>query len=461
MKHIITIMSKFIKQIILVAIMLVSVASAQTKVVDKIIALVGNEPIKLSDVQQQKFQYIENKIELGPNGDCIILEDLMFQTLLIHQAQIDSVEVSDDMVEAEMNQRFTYYKNLLEQYGKTFEEVYGKSEVEWKDELTDVVKRRLQSEAMERDITANVSVRPQDVRDYFNDIPKDSIPYINSSIEVAQIVIEPSVSVAEQEAVKLELMEIRQDIIDGKHSFDYWAVLKSQDPGSSTKGGYFDCVPKGTFVPEFDAMAFSMKEGEISQPFKTQFGWHILKLEERRGNTYCGRHILMFPKVSMNALEVTLKTLDSLKTEIEKGTIDFEKAASMFSTDEDTKYNGGKVANPQTGSTTWEVGDMDRTLFMLVDKMEPGQVSKPTRTQTRTGKDAYRIVTVLKRTIPHEANLKDDYQLIQNAALSKKKGEVLEKWTQVKINEGYVRIDEEYHNCDFRYNWLKNAEVKQ
>ena len=233
MKHIITIMSKFIKQITLVSIMLVSVASAQTKVVDKIIALIGNEPIKLSDLQQQKFQYIENKIELGPNGDCIILEDLMFQTLLIHQAQIDSVDVSDDMVEAEMNQRFTYYKNLLEQYGKTFEEVYGKSEIEWKDELTEVVKRRLQSEAMERDITSGVSVRPQDVRDYYNNIPKDSIPYINSSMEVAQIVIEPKVTEAEQEAVRQELIEIRQDILDGKHSFDYWAVLKSNDPGSS------------------------------------------------------------------------------------------------------------------------------------------------------------------------------------------------------------------------------------
>lgn len=431
----------------------------QDKLINKVVAVVGERMILLSDVQDQKLDMIQNKLPVDDSTDCYILEELVYQRLLLHQADLDSVEVSEEQVEAELNNKMLYYERMLEQYGTTIEQEYGKSQLELKEEFRDPVRDRLISETMQNNITAGVSPTPRDIRDFYEEIPEDSLPRINSRISYSHIVFQPEVSSEEVQRVKDKLWEIRQGVIDGKHAFGFYATLNSDDPGSATKGGEFGCVSRGMFVPEFEAVAFKLAEGDISEPFESPYGWHILQLDERRGNTFCGKHILIIPKVNPQTIQISKGKADSLALRIRSGEISFDNAAREFSMDEETTLNGGRVLNMQDGSRSFDVADIERDLFAVVDGLEVGEITDPIPYQTRTGGPAFRIIRLDERTRPHVANLEDDYQLFQRAAAEDKKLDVSRDWFRKKATGTHIRISEEFRGCEFSVPLVKVTAV--
>ena len=270
----------------------------------------------------------------------------------------------------------------------------------------------------------------------------------------AEIVVYPEVSKAAENRTIKRLNKWRSDILQGIDEFDFYARTYSDDEGTASKGGSFDCVTKGMFVPEFDAVALSLEIGEISKPFKTQFGWHIVKVEDRRGSTYCGRHILIVPKVSSENMEKAKVKIDSIVKVVRAGDMTFCEAAKSFSKNEETKNNCGIVTNPQNGSELWDVSTLDREVAGLVESLNKNEVTNPFVFKTRDGKKAFKVITVFRRTDPHVANLNDDYELIQGVALNEKKQKEIDKWIASKINTSYVWIAPDYVGCNYTHNWL-------
>ncbi|MDQ3191622.1 MAG: peptidylprolyl isomerase, partial [Bacteroidota bacterium] len=283
----------------------------------------------------------------------------------------------------------------------------------------------------------------------FNRIPKDSLPLISSEIEIAQLVANPKVSEESKAEAKEKISTIRERVIKGE-SFSTLAILYSEDPGSSKKGGELGFVERGSFVPEFEAVAFKLKPGAVSPVIETQYGFHFLELIERRGEKINIRHILISPKIAPEDLMMARDYLDSIRTLIlNTDTLDFADAASLYSDDKETKFNGGLIINPQTGTTAFEADQIEPSLFFTIDKLKVGEISTPVKMQVPGGKQAYRLLYLKKRTEPHRANLKDDYQKIQEAALNEKKQKVVEEWINKKLSNTYFKLNDEYKTCTF------------
>lgn len=458
--------SRFIK-LSLVSLVLVAFASftyraqSEPRVIDQIVAQVGNEIILLSDIQNRRLEMLQEGLELDNKSDCNILEEMMFEKLLITQAEIDSIEVSDDMVNYEMENRIRY---IAQQIGsiEELEKFYGKSVAQIKAEFFSLIKKRMMAERMRDNITENVTITPNEVKEFFNGIPKDSLPYINSKISVAQIVIYPKITDDDKAKAKTSLENRRKQIVAGDRSFEGIATLESKDPGSRGQGGDLGWNSRGTMVPEFEAELFKLEPNEISPVFETQYGYHIVQLLERKGDNYHCRHILFTPEVNDKALTKAASSMDSLYKEIKKGTISFEDAAMQFSEDEYSRYNGGRIVNPYTGDYFWDVqniNDIDPQMSRIIDKLKLGDYSSPSLYDNMMEqKQGIRMVKLLDRTKPHVANLKDDYQLISMAALNEKKQSVIDKWVKDKISGIFVRIfDQKFiDGCTFRYPWIKS-----
>lgn len=439
---------------ILIAIVFtVKLSFGQTSL-DRIVAIIGDEIILYSEVESQVKQARQEGVALGENAYCTILEEIMFQKLLVHQAEVDSIEVKEEQVESELDSRINYFISQIGSKEK-FEEYYGKSTEKFKDDFREIIRDRMKAQQMQGKITGDIKITPKDVRDFFNSIPKDSIPFIGSKVEVAQLVKIPKVPTDEKLKIKEKLNLIRAEILAGQESFCSAALFNSEDPGTRSNCGEFEFVSRGQFVPEFDAMAFSMKEGELSEVFETQYGYHILQLLERRGDMYRGRHILIMPKVTNEQMAKAAQELDSLYKEIVAGKISFEKAAEKYSDDAETKNNGGKIFNPQSGDTKFEMRELDRQLFVSVDRMNVGDVSEPVFMTTSDQKQGIRLVRLNSRTDPHVANLNDDYPQISEAALADKKNKAILKWVRTKTTSMYVWIDEAYVSCPYNYEWVK------
>ncbi len=426
---------------------------AQTNL-DRIIAVVGDKIIIHSEVDNQIKQAKQEGTELGPTPFCFVLEETMFQKLLVHQADVDSLEIKEDQIEAELEQRIRYFISQIGSKEK-FEEYYGKSTEKFKDDFRDAIRDRMKAQQMQAKITNEIKITPKEVKEFFYNIPKDSVPFMGSKLEMAQIVKMPKVSLEEKIRLKEELNKYRLQILSGEESMCYIALSKSEDPGTRANCGEFELIPKGTFVPEFDAIAFTLKEGEISEVFETAYGYHILQLLERRGDMYRGRHILMIPKVSNLQMAKASETMDSIYNAIKSGSLKFEDAVTKFSDEEETKKNGGKIFNQQTGDSKFDNNDIDKALFITVDGMEPGEVSEPVFMTTPDAKQGIRIIKLLGRSDPHIANLHDDYPQISEAALNDKKSKTILKWVKSKTKSMYVWVDPEYRDCDFDYPWIK------
>lgn len=433
--------------------MLPFLCSAQEpQVIDQVVAVVGKNIVMLSDIENQYVQYsLQGGFQGTPNDmRCAIFEELMFQKLMLNQAELDSIEVSDDQVESELERRLKYFIAQIGSQEK-LEEYYGKSIKEIKDELRRLVHDGMITEQVQEGIVKNVSVAPIEVRRFFNSIPADSIPTIETEYEISQIVKNPPISIEEKLKVKERMIEFRKRILKGEN-FSTLAILYSEDAVSAKKGGEIGFYGRGELAPEYEAAAFNLKEGEISDVIETKFGFHLIQLIERRGDYVNTRHILLVPRVPIESLEKAYNTLDSVAQLIRNDSITFEAAAAKFSNDK-TKTSGGVMINPNTGSPAFEASAIDRQLSFIINRLQVGEVSTPLPFKDADGKDAYRIVMIKKKTDAHKANLNDDYARIQEWALGDKKNKVIEEWIANKSKRAYVKINENLFDCDFKFNW--------
>jgi len=425
---------------------------AQPVTIDKIVAVVGDKAILFSDVEAQALQMQAQSGVSDSMIRCNVLEDIIIQKLLLNQAEKDSVTVSDDQVDAELNKKIRYFVNQIGSVEK-LEAYLGKSIIKIKDDFKERIRDQLVVQQMQSKIAGDLKVTPAEVKTYFDNIPVDSLPLIESEIQVAQILKKPPVNEEEKLRVKRELTDIKRKISDGR-SFASMAAFYSEDPGSAVKGGDLGFVGRGEMVPEFEAAAFALKGKEISEIIETMYGFHIIQLIERRGETINVKHILMSPKPSLTDLDKARIKLDSIAALIQNGTISFEDAAAKYSDDIDTKFNGGLLLNPATGSTWFEVSQMDQNIFFIVDKQKVNDMSDPVAVRVGEKKEAYRLVSLKARTNPHRANLKDDYQKIQQAAEAEKKDKQVRNWINRKRQSFYIKVDKEFSDCPFDNPWV-------
>lgn len=427
----------------------------ERKVVDKIVAQVGDNIILMSDLEAQKLQAIQAGMAVTKEMDCTVLEELMYNELLLNQAKLDSIEVSDEQVDSEMENRL---RVLEEQIGgrEKLEQFYGKSVTQIKEEFRPIIKDRLLSQEMERTITADITVTPKEVSDFFSKIPKDSIPLINAQLSFQQIVHYPEITKADKKRAYDQLSEIRKNILGGK-SFDTQARIHSMDPGSAPQGGKIT-ASRGMMVPPFEAAVFSLEVGNISDVFESSYGYHIVKLLDRKGDDYVCQHILIIPEYTNEALEYSALKMDSCYALLKENKITWDDAVARFSNDEMTKQNKGIITNPITGEQTWDMEDLnqvDQQIFLLTDNMEKGDITNPNLyVDIYERKQGIRIVRLMDRKPQHLANLKDDYALIKRAAENDKKQRTINNWIKTKIGNAYVRIDESYQDCQFRNPWF-------
>ena len=429
--------------------------NAQGKLIDRVIAVVGVNPILQSELESQYQQMVTAQEPVDDNSRCKILEDLLYQKLLLAQAQKDSLTISDAQVDQELDKRIRYY---IHQFGteERFVAFYGKSVDDFKTDLKDNVRDLLLAQQMQSKITSDKTVTPSDVKLYFKSIPVDSIPLINSEVEVGQIEKKPKTTAEAKKEAKRKIEDIRERIAKGESTFPAMAALYSEDPGSSSKGGLYEHIQRGQFVPEWDAWAFKLKPNELSDVFETVYGYFIIQLIERRGDEVDARSLLISPKVEATDLLNAKLALDTIYDKLLKDSITFSEEAAKYSDDEDSKNSGGLIVNPMTGTTRFqmdELGQMDQTVAFAIDKLKVGEFTKPIPMTSKDGKQAYRIVYLKTRTSPHRANLTDDYQKIQAITLAKKQQEDIQEWIKRKSVDTYVHINDDYKNCKFNNKW--------
>lgn len=432
-------------------------AQDEPQTIDKVIAVVGGNITLQSELETQYLQMLASGYEPNDDSRCILFEELLYGNLLLHRAKVDSLNVSDGEVEDELSRRLEYFIAQLGSQEK-LEEYYEKSILEIKDEFRELIKEQLLSQRMQQDITGDIKVTPAETRAYFNKIPTDSLPYINTEIEIGRIMRRPEITKEQKATARGKAEELRQRVRDGE-SFRALAILYSEDPGSSKNGGDLGFFERGMMVPEFDAIAFRLKEDSVSEVFETSFGFHFMEMLERRGEQINVRHILIRPKTSELDLEKARLFLDSIHELIENEEMTFADAAEKFSDDEESNQNGGMMFNPMTGAPVFDMdqlGSIDQRLFITVEKLEAGEISKAVKSQSPDGKESYNLYYLKSRTEPHIANMKDDYQRIQQAALAEKKNRVIEKWINDKASSTYIRIDESFKDCPFAHRWDKN-----
>jgi peptidyl-prolyl cis-trans isomerase SurA len=440
-----------------VLILLTTNVKAQEKVVDRIVAVIGGNILLQSELEAQFQQYQSQPDAIvDENTRCKLLEELLYQKLLLAQAQKDSLDVTETQIEQEMDRRLAYY---IQQFGseERFVEFYGKSVDNFKIDLRDNVRDLLLSQQMQSKIVGSISVTPNEVKQYFESIHPDSLPFIDAEVEIGQIVRKPTISLEAKKAAKEKIEGIRERIVSGKTTFAAMAGLYSEDPGSSSKGGLYEKIQRGQFVPEWDAMAFTIKPNEISPVFETVYGYFIIQLVERRGEEVDARSLLIAPKVDGSDMLIAKQYLDTVYLRLKADTILFADAAARYSNDDETKYNGGLVLNPYTGSTKFpmdELGQIDQTLAFAIQNLKVGEFTKPMTFATRDGKQAYRILYLKNQSLPHKANLKDDYQAIQSAATTKKQQDAIDTWTKKRIATNFIRIADDFKNCSFNNKWI-------
>ena len=446
----------FILALITFSISNVSKTHAQGTVIDRVVGAVGSNIILQSELETNYQQMLADQEAVDGNSRCKLLEELLYQKLLLAQAQKDSLYPTEPQVDQELDRRMRYY---LQQLGseERFVAFYGKSVDDYKLELKDKIRDIVMAQQMQSKVTGDISVTPNDVKKYYVSIPDDSIPFISSEVEVGQIVKKPKVTPEAKKEAKDKIEGIRTRIMKGESTFTAMAALYSEDPGSSNKGGLYEGIQRGQFVPEWDAWAFKLKPNEISEVFESVYGFFIIQLLERRGDVVDARSLLIAPKVEALDLLKAKQALDSIYTKLQADTINFSDAAAKYSDDEESKNSGGLIINPFTGSSRFEmdeIGQMDQNIAFAIDKLKVGEFTKPMPMTGSDGKQAYRIVFLKTRTEPHKANLKDDYQKMQAIALAKKQQEAVQKWIKKKSVDTFVRIADDYKNCTFQNKWI-------
>ncbi|MDH5367351.1 MAG: peptidylprolyl isomerase [Cyclobacteriaceae bacterium] len=411
--------------------------------VDEIIAKVDNYIILKSDLEGAHQQALSSG-QYSANMKCEILAQLITQKLMVAHAEIDSVEVTDEEVNRNLDSRI---RMIVQQTGgseEKLEEYYGKSMDDIREEIKEQVEEQLIIQSMQAFITEGIEITPAEIKRFYNNIPKDSIPFFSTEVQVGHIVSIPEVGRAKKDEAKRKLLDLKKRIENGE---DFGNIAKEYSQGPSGRfGGDLGFVSRGDMVPEYEAGALSLKPGEISDPVETEFGLHIIELIERRGNEYNSRHILLQPEPSPEDIQKSISFLDSLRMQIKNDSISFEKAAKEHSKDRMTSSNGGYFSDA-TGASFISVENLDPVVFFTIDSMDLGEISKPITFRTDDGKEAARIIYYKSKVKPHEANLKQDWQKIQAAALNEKNSKILQKWFKNARQDVFISIDNDYDLC--------------
>jgi len=421
---------------------------------DKIIATVGDKIILRSDIENSIHDMQRQNISVPPNASCLLLQQALALKALVIQAERDSLPVSDEDVDAEIDNKIRYY---VQQYGskEILEQVAGKTVFQLKEEFKPVVKDQKLAAAERDKIVGGVRITPKEVEAYYSKIPKDSLHFYESQLEVGQIVIYPKPSRDLENYAIDQLKEYKKEVEDGGKKFEVLASLFSDDPGSKDKGGMYEINRNETqFDPVFLAKAFSLKDGQISNVFKTKFGYHIIQMVSRRGDDATIRHILKVPQVSSVEINAAKEKLDSIRTLLVDGKLQFGEAVSKFSEDDASKFTGGLITGPDGQSTLLSIDQLDKDLVLRLKDLKVGEYSSPEEyMDPSSGKKAVRIVEIKSETQPHRENLKDDYDKVAQRALEEKKNQALDDWFTQKMSGFYINVSKDYASCPEVKDW--------
>jgi peptidyl-prolyl cis-trans isomerase SurA len=444
--------------LLLIANCLLLAAFTQPKkvVADKIIAVVGDKIILKSDIDNSIQDMERQGIEVPNNARCLTLEQAMGIKALVLQAERDSLPITEEEVEAAIDNQI---RSFIGAYGtkEKLEEIAGKTVYQLKEDFKEGFRDRKLAEAMRNKIVDGIKITPKEVAIYFDKLPKDSLPFYESELEIGKIVRYPKASRDAEEYCLDQLKEFKLQLESGRKDMKTLAALYSDDPGSKEKAGQYEINRnEKQWDPAFMAKAFSLKEGQISAPFKSKFGYHIIQMVSRAGDDATVRHILKIPQVTQTELQEGIQKLDTVRSKLIAGTIQFSEAVSRYSEDEASKFTGGMQQN-QEGGTSLTIDQLDKDLVVMMKNLTVGQYSQPSDFTDEKGKKGVRIIYVRSRTEPHRENIRDDYNKIAQRALEEKKSDALENWFNTKISTYYIMIDNEYKNCDEMKKWSNSA----
>lgn len=439
-------MKKAIALFTLLFAVMVSNAQSARVLADKIIAIVGDKIVLRSDVLNYIDDMKRQGAEVPPNAECIILERMMQDKALILQAEKDSLPVSDEQVEAELDQKVRYF---VMQYGgkEALEQIAGRTVYQIKEDFRKSIREGRLAKDMREKIVEYVKITPNEVREYYDKIPKDSLPFYETELVIGQIVVHPKAGRELEKFVQDELADYKRQIESGKKSFETMARLYSEDPGSKQIGGRFEFSKTDKGVdPDFKNAAFRLKEGQISPVIKSKFGYHIIQMVSRNGDDAVVRHILRVPQVLDEDITEAKQKLDSIRAKLIAGTISFGEAVDKYSDDQNSKFTGGII--PGQGGNFVTIDELDKSMVADLDKLKVGEFSQPLVYKDEQEKQAVRLVYLQKKTVPHRENIKDDFDRVAQRALAEKKDRTIEKWFTSKLPTYYVLVDKDYQMCE-------------
>ena len=445
---------KFISSLLL-AVFFIQNTTAQKVKIDAVGVVVGKNIVLDSDIEKFKLELENNSEGKIKISDCEMLEQLMLQKLLAHHAVVDSIVVSDAEVNSQVERNIQFFS---QEYGSVEKvvEAYGFNDIEdLKTELFGIEKENSLIQKEQRQITENIDVTPEEIRIYFNGLKeKGELPEFPAEIQIAQLVLNAEASSEEIERILNKLNQLKKEIEEGS-SIKMKAIINSNDPGVTDNGGRYTIDKNSTFIKEFKEVAFSLDVNQVSEPFKSQFGYHIIQLHQIRGETRVASHILLQPEIPQEKIDKTKEKLEKIVADIKSGELTFNEAVRKFSQDTDTRNNGGLIVNPYTGESTFDLTRMDPALYARVNNLQKNEMSDVFYDETREGKKMYKVMIMKDRTNTHIADMVDDYVKVQNLALQKKKQETIAKWSKEKIGDTYIKISNEYQKCTFDKNWTK------
>jgi peptidyl-prolyl cis-trans isomerase SurA len=423
---------------------------------DGVVSVVGDYVILDSDIDKTFADMESQGISTKGVSRCELLGKLMEDKLYAHHATQDSLEISDAEIYSYVDQSIEYFTEQLGSLEKVLAFYNKRDELSFREELYQINRVQKLSQMMQSSIVESIEITPEEVREFYASIPEFDLPVFGTEVEIAQIVIEPKVSEEEKKRIIDQLKTFKNDVEEKGLSFASKAILYSQDPGSRASGGKYTLHRKRPrMVKEFRDVAFSMQEGEVSSPFKTEFGWHILTVDKIKGQQVDIRHILLTPNSDASKLSESKKMLDTLRTRIIDKEIEFRAAAYNFSSEKETRNNGGKLVNPVTGDARFELTKMDPQLYSQIKNLDEGEISLPLLEADRSGAQKYKILKIVRRYEEHQANYSKDYGKIKELALKDKQLRTIEKWMKEKIEDTYVSINRSFRECDYSNNWLK------
>lgn len=434
--------------IILVLLVYVSGLFAQRIVVDEVVAVIGDKKVLYSDIEEMFQQLRAQGEKTNENTRCEILEELMIQKLMINQAEIDSILVTEPQVEMEMEQRMRYFINQIGSEQK-LEAYFNKSIIEIKDDLRDDIRDQLMINGMRNQITGDVTVTPSEVRSYYRSLPEDSLPYVDAEVEYNQIVIYPESADEAIFEAREKLLGIRERVLSGE-SFVTLAVINSEDPGSTAKGGDIGWFSRAELDPAYAKAAFALKPGAISKIVESSYGYHLIQCIEKTDDRVHTRHILIKPKISADVKRKAVSKLDSLVRLVRQDSLTFEQTARLHSGDEDSKVNGGQMVNPLRGGSRWRMDEFEPVEYEIINNLKVGEISDSYESTDANGNAVFKVIWLKNRTEPHVANLKDDFNVFKERAMETKESEIVDDWIEEKIRSTFIRISDRYNSCSMR-----------